>query len=137
MSRLLLTVLTVLIFVIGGELVYLFFSDNLKIQFCGTSPTSTKVTQLKNKVDSMLGRFSISELYQIMAQVELSKRSTTISSRLVSQYKGRVTSINQGPKSPYYPRVKFTLTEGNDKYFVTYSKEELPNTTIMKKGAQK
>ena len=82
----------------------------------------------------MLGRFSISELYQIMAQVELSKRSTTISSRLVSQYKGRVTSINQGPKSPYYPRVKFTLTEGNDKYFVTYSKEELPNTTIMKKG---
>lgn len=121
MQRLFTLFFIVLLFIIVGELTYLFVFP--------------KKQSAPDNVATLLKSIPRRQLFLVLNQIEIAGRNTTKSSVLTAKYEGTVRKIISTPnaKTPY-PRVQFIINEGKNKVTAAYTDEELSVVTTYKKN---
>jgi len=141
MQRFLVILSVLLLFVVVGEIVYLFVLPNVfslpnknvsKQQSVGGFPNID--TELQKRIKFLDRR----HLYNYLGLVTIALRPTTKSSVLVSVYEGMITKVVQTPElKPPFPQLRVSINSGKDEVMGAYTSEELKSVSVVMKEGDK
>ena len=99
--------------------------------------SAQKTQRSIDNVSGLLKTIPHEQLFLVLNQIEIARRSSTKSSRITTQYEGVVRDVISSPSAnPPYPRLQIVINEKKDKIIAAYSEQELLVLSIFKKDGE-